>query len=357
MNTFGHIFRLTTFGESHGPAMGGIIDGIPAGLVIDLREVAVQLARRRPGTGEGVSRRREEDRCEFLSGLMEVDADGRPAGSVSMSSAEVVTLGSPIGFIIRNTDQRSKDYDALRHVFRPSHADYAWQMKYGIRDWRGGGRSSGRETVCRVVAGAVARQILSRKYGILISARLSDFGTAGCNGENLGMAIDDAVKSGDSIGGIVECRVAGLPVGLGEPVFGKLQQMLASAMMSIGGVKGFEYGAGFGAARLRGTSAADCMYIDSDGNPAFLTNYSGGIQGGISNGEDVVMRVAFKPTPTVSAPLHTIDDAGREVVLEARGRHDPCIAVRAVPVVESMAAITLLDAVLMNMVARFDRPD
>lgn len=352
MNSFGNIYRLTSFGESHGPAMGGVIDGVPAGEIIDLGEVAVQLARRRPGTGKAVTGRSEADLCEFLSGLMAVDENGDVAGGISPETSKAVTLGTSIGFIIRNNDQHSGDYEALRHIFRPSHADYAWQQKYGLRDWRGGGRSSGRETVSRVVAGAIARQIL-RRYGVNIEAVLEEIGgvpVAQGGFEILSRAKDD----GDSLGGVVSCRVSGCPAGWGEPVFGKLQQMLAGAMMSIGGAKGFEYGAGFAISKMKGSEANDFMRAGAGGYPEFLSNNSGGIQGGISNGCDIIMRVAFKPTPTISKAQTTVSDSGHDVTLEARGRHDPCIAVRAVPVVESMAAMVLLDAALMARTGRLD---
>lgn len=343
MNTFGTILRLTTFGESHGAAIGGIIDGLPPRLEISLDKVAGQMARRRPGYSKLASQRREPDRVEFLSGLMAIGPGG--IEPLTAETDRAVTLGTPVGFIIRNTDHRSTDYDALRDIYRPSHADYAWEQRYGIRDWRGGGRTSGRETACRVVAGAIARQILELK-GITIRASLTAVGGV-TEPDKFAETISRAAEESDSVGGIVECAVDGFPAGIGDPVFGKLQQRLASAMLSIGGIKGFELGDGFSIAAMKGSEAADTMRF-GDGKAQFQSNHSGGIQGGISNGERILFRVAFKPTPTISKALETINSSNENIVLQASGRHDPCIALRGVPVVEAMTALTLLDSALAD---------
>ena len=350
MNSFGNIYRLTSFGESHGPAMGGVIDGMPAGVMIGREDFDKFMARRSPG-GRGVSPRREADRVEFLSGLMECDEDGNITGPLTDSSELMLTLGTPIGFTVRNTGAWPADYDRLRNVYRPSHADYAWQQKYGIRDWRGGGRSSGRETVSRVVAGALAAQALEG-FEVEVSAKLVAVGDEmdpSCFASVL-KAVSDAR---DSIGGVVECCVTGVPLGLGEPVFGKLQQMLASAVMSVGGVKCFEYGSGAVLSEMRGSEANDSMYAGDGGEVRFATNHSGGIQGGISNGEEIVFQAFFKPTPTIGLPQCTVDAAGHDVTLEADGRHDPCIAVRGAVVIEAMACMVLWDAMLMARAARY----
>lgn len=344
MNSFGNIFRLTSFGESHGPAVGGVIDGVPARVVIDLDEFRRYVARRRPGR-PGVSPRSEADRVELLSGVMGCDCNGEITGAAGDAARMVVTLGTPIGFMVRNTDMRPGDYDALRRVYRPSHADYTWEKKYGLRDWRGGGRSSGRETLSRVVAGAIAAQIL-KPLGVSVSARLVAVGDE-ADPARFQSVLAEVAAARDSVGGVVECVASGVPAGWGEPVFGKLQQMLAGAMLSIGGVKGFEYGGGFAMARMHGSEANDCMCVD-DGVMKFTSNNSGGIQGGISNGCDIVMRVAFKPTPTIGLPQRTVGADGRELLFSATGRHDPCIAVRGAVVVEAMAAMVLCDAMLMS---------
>lgn len=329
MNTFGTLFRLTDFGESHGAAIGGVVDGMPAGFDIDLEEVQRQLDRRKPGQSAVTTARKESDTVQFLSGIM----DGR-------------SLGTPIGFIIRNSDQHSSDYENLRHAFRPNHADYTYQAKYGIRDHRGGGRASARETAVRVVGGALARQVLAAK-GITVEARAISVGHAD-NPADFEAEILRARQNRDSVGGVIECTVKGVPAGLGEPVFGKLQAMLASAMMSINAAKGFEYGDGFAAARSYGSEQTDNFYNTPEGDVATRTNHSGGIQGGISNGMDIVFRVAFKPVATLPRPLETADDSGNDIILEVHGRHDPCVIPRAIPVVESMAAMTILDAYLMH---------
>lgn len=348
MNSFGRIYRLTSFGESHGPAIGGVIDGLPAGKVFDLHAVDAEMARRRPGGSPNVSARREADRVRFLSGLMACDADGSGLRTFEEDAQYVVSLGTPVGFMVENQDARGGDYEALRHLYRPSHADYAWNQRYGVRDWRGGGRSSGRETLSRVVAGAFARQLLQGE-GVEISSRIVRVGAiTNPDAEALAAEVASARNDADSVGGIVECRITGLPAGIGEPVFGKLQQMLASAMMSVGGVKGFEYGMGFEGVCARGSERADEFIIAPDGKVATATNHSGGIQGGISNGMDIVMRMAVKPTPTIARELRTVDDCGNPAVVKAAGRHDPSILLRIPVVLEAMAAMTALDAMLLR---------
>ena len=318
-NTFGNIFRLTSFGESHGPAMGGIIDGMPAGIDIDMDEVQRVVDRRRPGKIEGASARQEKDRVEVLSGIFE----GR-------------TLGTPIGFVVRNEDCRSEDYDHLKDVYRPSHADYAWQMKYGIRDHRGGGRASARETLCRVVAGAFAMQAL-KTLGIDVVA----------DAKPMDEEINQAKAMGDTVGGCVSCCITGVPAGLGEPVFGKLNAELAAAMMSIPAAKSFDMGAGRALTTMRGSESLDTMRM-VDGKVHFDHNFSGGIQGGISNGNDIYFEVGFKPIATLMRDIPSIDTQGREVTIHPRGRHDVSAVPRAVPVVQAMAAIVILDNYLLN---------
>ena len=349
MNTFGNIYRLTSFGESHGPAVGGVVDGLPSGTVIDLGAVQRWLDRRRPGVSELTTSRSEADRVQVLSGLMAYDKDSGELSPLASDTDVAVALGTPVGFMEANTDARSADYDSLRHVYRPSHADYAWDARYGgIRDWRGGGRSSGRETLSRVFAGALAVQWLGGR-GIGISSVVSAVGSVACPDEKeLADEVMRARRDADSVGGIIECRVTGMPAGVGEPVFGKLQQMLASAMLSIGAVKGFDYGMGFDGVCSRGSEMADEMERLPDGTIRTLTNHSGGIQVGISNGEDISFRVAVKPTPTIAKPLRTVSDRGENVMLEAHGRHDPSILLRIPVVVESMCAMVLMDAMLMR---------
>lgn len=348
MNTFGTLYRLTSFGESHSPAMGGVIDGMPAGVVFDLHKVDAQLARRRPGGSVLTSARSESDSVRFLSGLMACDVDGGSMQPLKEDSDYGISLGTPVGFVIENRDAHSADYDALKHVYRPSHADFTWDARYGIRDWRGGGRASGRETVSRVVAGAFAMQLLAL-HGIAISSCIQSLGgidEPSC--EEIERVIAEARAEADSVGGIVECRVSGMPAGIGNPVFGKLQQMLASAMLSIGGVKGFEYGIGFRFAHVRGSEVADEFVPSSGGGIATATNFSGGIQGGISNGMEIRFHVAVKPTPTISRTFRTVDDRGHATTVKAYGRHDPSIVLRVCPVVEAMAAMVLVDAMLMR---------
>lgn len=325
MNTFGRNIRLTTFGESHGKAMGGIIDGIPGGVQLSMDAILRETARRRPGQSHLVTARNEKDQPEFLSGITE----------------DMVTLGTPIGFIVRNTDHHSSDYDEMAALYRPNHADYTYDMRYGIRDPRGGGRASARETLNWVIGGAIARQLPCMK-GISISADIIAIGGVDGSREEMEREVERAMKEGDSLGGIVECVISGVKPGVGEPVFGKLHARLAEAMMSINAAKGFEYGDGFASAAMRGTRHAD-IFTSGDSGIKTLTNHSGGIQGGISNGSDILFRVAFKPTPTLLRDIETVDKEGRPAILKAKGRHDPCVAIRAVPVVEAMAALTIAD--------------
>lgn len=357
MNSFGRIFTFTGFGESHGPAIGGVIDGMPAGVEIDLAEVQHQLDRRRPGQSAITTARSEADRVEVLSGLL----DG-------------VTTGAPIGFVIRNTDHRPQDYSEMSETFRPSHADYTYTAKYGIRDHRGGGRASARETATRVVAGAFARQALA-KLGIEITAYTSQVGDIKLASPytelDLSIAEENAVRcpdpeaatrmeslirevknEGDTIGGVVTCIIKGVPAGVGDPVAGRLGAQLGGAMLSINAAKGFDYGMGFDGATMRGSEAND-LFVPNTKPLRTATNNSGGIQGGISNGEDIYFRVAFKPVATLMQPIPTVDHDGNPVTMEPKGRHDPCVVPRAVPVVEAMAAIVLLDAILLNRCARF----
>ena len=349
MNTFGELFRLTTFGESHGPGVGGVIDGMPPGVEVDLDFIQHELDRRRPGQSALTTARKEGDKVEILSGVFE----GK-------------TTGCPIGFLVRNENQHSNDYDNLRNLFRPSHADFTYFKKYGLRDHRGGGRTSARETIARVVGGAFARLAL-RRLGISITAYTSQVGHIALSGTyadldlslvesnpvrcpdekvaaEMAKLIAEVKAEGDTIGGIISCVVKGCPPGLGEPVFGKLHARLGAAMLSINAVKGFEYGAGFAGVTQRGSEQNDVFVRRSDGSIGTLTNRSGGIQGGISNGEDIYFRVAFKPVATLLREQQTVDIAGNAVSVKARGRHDPCVLPRAVPIVEAMASMVLLDS-------------
>lgn len=363
MNTLGNIFRLTTFGESHGPAIGGVIDGMPAGIAVDMDFVKSCLARRKPGQSRLTTARKEDDEVEILSGVFE----GR-------------TTGCPIGFIVRNTNQHSSDYENLRLLFRPSHADFTYTSKYGVRDHRGGGRSSARETVSRVVGGAFAMLVL-RQLGIELTAYTSQVGEIALPGTykdyDLSLIEESPVRcpepetakrmeelimqvkgQGDTIGGVISCVVKGCPVGLGEPSFGKLHAALGSAMLSINAVKGFEYGMGFSGMHLRGSQQNDIFVPKGEeeivagaaaaDRIATATNRSGGIQGGISNGQDIYFRVAFKPVATILMEQPTVDLEGQPTIFTARGRHDACVLPRAVPVVEAMAAMTILDYWLMS---------
>lgn len=322
MNTFGRNFRVTTFGESHGKALGAVIDGCPPGIALTEADIQPCLDRRRPGTSSLVSPRREADRVEILSGTF-----------------EGVTTGTPITLLVYNRNQESGDYDALRDIFRPGHADYSYAAKYGIRDHRGGGRSSGRETLSRVAAGAVAAKCLER-YGIGVAGRISEI-HGKTTPEGMEEAIRTARQEGDSVGGIVEVVVSGCPAGLGDPVFAKLDALIAAALMGIGAVKGVEIGAGFAAARMRGSENNDPITPDG-----FAGNNAGGILGGISTGQPIVARIAVKPTPSIEMEQATIDTGGDERKIRIGGRHDPCIAVRIVPVAECMTALVILDALL-----------
>lgn len=351
-NTFGNILTVTTFGESHGPAIGGVIDGFPAGVQIDLDEIQHQVARRRPGQSAVTTSRQEADEVEVLSGVL----DG-------------VSLGTPIGFVIRNTNQHSSDYNEMSRCYRPSHADYTYQAKYGIRDYRGGGRSSARETAARVVAGAFAMQAL-RQLGIEVVAYTSAVASVRMDKPYLSLdlsAIDnnvvrcpDAQKAdqmieeimrakavGDTLGGVVTCVIKGVPAGLGEPVFSRLNAQLSMAMMSINAAKGVEFGLGFDFVNHKGSEVID-SFVNDGGILRTKTNYSGGIQGGISNGEDIYFNVVFKPVATLLQDVPTVDVDGNTVMLHAKGRHDPCVVPRAVPIVEGMAAMVLLDNYLLN---------
>jgi chorismate synthase len=347
-NTFGRLFRATTFGESHGPAVGVVIDGCPPRLALTDAEIQRELDRRRPGQSRITTQRREQDRVEILSGVH----DG-------------VTLGTPIALVVRNEDTRSEDYEEMRTKYRPSHADFTYQAKYGVRAWEGGGRASARETVGRVAAGAIARKLLAERCGVEIVAWVSRVGELDADVDPAGVtadaveanavrcpdpavaarmidAIDRARKAGDSLGGVVEAVARRVPVGLGDPVFDKLDADLAKAMLSLPAAKGFEIGSGFDGTRMTGSQHNDPFY-NAGGAIRTRTNRSGGVQGGISNGEDVLVRVAFKPTATILREQDTVDTAGVETTLAPRGRHDPCVLPRAVPIVEAMIALVLAD--------------
>lgn len=346
-NTFGKKFRLTTFGESHGPAIGGIIDGCPPGIELDFDMIQYELNRRKPGQSAIVTQRKEEDIVEFLSGIFE----GK-------------TTGTPIGFVVKNANQKPDDYSHIKDVYRPSHADYTYDKKYGIRDYRGGGRSSARETISRVVGGAVARQVIPEiKINAFVSSvgeifidkpyqaldfsltesnpvRCPDLATA----EKMEAYIKEVRKEGDTVGGTITCVLQNVPAGLGEPVFDKLHAELGKAMLSINAVKGFEYGSGFCGAKMKGSEHNDLFNADG----TTKSNLSGGIQGGISNGMDIYFRVAFKPVATIMQTQETIDSSGNIVEMQGRGRHDPCVVPRAVPIVEAMAALVLADFYKVN---------
>ncbi|HNQ61989.1 MAG TPA: chorismate synthase [Bacteroidia bacterium] len=356
-NTFGKLFRLTSFGESHGPAIGGVLDGCPAGIQIDESLISNDLKRRKPGQSYITTSRDEKEEFEILSGIL----DG-------------ITLGSPIAFIIRNKDHKSSDYDNLKNAFRPSHADFTYQKKYGIRDYRGGGRSSARETAVRVFAGSIAKQLLS-EMKMKFSAYVSQIGNIKAN-----IASDDIdfnriesslvrcpdelaslqmikhleqlKKEGDTTGGIVNCLIQNVPIGLGEPVYAKLQADLSSACMGINAAHGFEYGSGFAGVSMRGSEHNDAFVVDKSGKITTNTNNSGGIQGGISNGMDIYFRVAFKPVSTIMKEQVTVDSDGDTIKLTSAGRHDPCVVPRAVPIVEAMAALVLADHYLLNRIAK-----
>jgi chorismate synthase len=351
MNSYGTLFRITTFGESHGPAIGVIIDGCPAGLTIDEHFIQSELDRRRPGQSKITTQRKEDDAFRVLSGTM----DGK-------------STGTPIAIVIENQDQRSKDYSHIENVFRPSHADYTYEAKYGIRDHRGGGRSSARETAARVAAGAIAKLLLN-KEGVSVQAFVSQVGTLkaphytqldlskaeenivrcpdAAIAERMITLIDQVRLDRDTIGGVVTCVIRNTPVGLGEPVFDKLHAELGKAMLGINAVKGFEYGSGFEGVTLRGSQHNDEFY-NEEGRIRTRTNHSGGVQGGISNGEDIYFNVAFKPVATIMQDQSTVNKDGNEATVIGKGRHDPCVVPRAVPIVEAMAALVLADFLLLN---------
>ncbi|MFL2564948.1 MAG: chorismate synthase [Parvicellaceae bacterium] len=353
-NSFGNIFKLTSFGESHGSSIGGIIDGCPSGLSIDLNFIQEELDRRRPGQSKITTSRIEVDKVVFMSGVFE----GK-------------TTGSPIGFTISNNNFKSEDYDKIKNVFRPSHADFTYQEKYGLRDYRGGGRSSARETACRVVAGAVAKLIL-KKYKIEISAYVLSVGNIFANEDNLSFDnitssketnivrcpdknaaskmidfISEIKKKGNTVGGQIKCHVKGVPLGIGEPVFDKLHADLGKAMLSINAVKGFEYGSGFEGSKMLGSDHND-EFKSINGKVSTKTNFSGGIQGGLSNGEEIYFKVAFKPVATILTKQNSVDKEKNNIKIKAEGRHDPCVVPRAVPIVESMTAMVIVDHLLRN---------
>jgi chorismate synthase len=348
-SSFGQLFRLSTFGESHGGGVGVVVDGCPPRLPLTVEEVQHDLDRRRPGQSKITTPRDEPDRAEILSGLFEGQ-----------------TLGTPIAILVRNTDARPQSYENLKDTFRPSHADYTYEAKYGIRNWQGGGRASARETIGRVAAGAIARKLLSSLVNVEVLAYVSQIHTIEASVDSSTVSldaidanivrcpdataaeamierIDQARRAGDSLGGIVECVCRKVPAGLGEPVFDKLEADLARAVMSLPASKGFEIGSGFGSIQLTGIEHNDPFITDASGRIRTRSNRSGGVQGGISNGEDVIFRVAFKPTATISQAQETVDRTGKAVTLEAKGRHDPCVLPRAVPMVEAMACLVLAD--------------
>jgi len=357
-NSTGYVFRLHTFGESHGPAIGGIIDGCIPGLNIDVEKVQNQLDRRKPGQSEISTQRKESDVGQFLSGIF-----------------EGVTTGTPIGFQLLNEDQRSGDYNNLKDTYRPSHADFTYEAKYGIRDHRGGGRSSARETACRVVAGAVAQQILDLA-NIKVTAFVSQVGSVRMKNDHPGIdlsgidanpvrcpesstaaemkeLIAQLMDEGDTIGGIITCHISGCPAGLGEPVFDKLHAELGKAMLSINAVKGFEVGSGFSSISMKGSEHNDAIY-NEDGKIRTRTNFSGGIQGGISNGETIWFKVAFKPVASIRKIQETVNSSGESQELSVKGRHDPCVVPRAVPIVEAMASLVIVDFCLRSQTINFN---
>jgi chorismate synthase len=351
-NTFGKLFKITTFGESHGLALGVTIEGCPAGLKIDENKIIAEMQRRKPGQSKITTQRKEEDEIQIMSGIF-----------------EGMTTGTPIGIVIKNSDQKSKDYSHIADKFRPSHADYTYFEKYGVRDYRGGGRSSARETAARVAAGAIAKQLLATK-GITIEAYVSQTGSLKLEKSYLEMdlsraeenivrcpdpemaermieLIDNVRKDRDTIGGVVSCVIKNTPPGIGEPVFDRLHAELGKAMLSINAVKGFEYGSGFEGVKMRGSEHND-QFIQEGEKVITLTNHSGGIQGGISNGSDIYFSVAFKPVATIMQDQDSINEAGEKVVVSGKGRHDPCVVPRAVPIVEAMAALVIADYILLS---------
>lgn len=348
-NSFGTLFKLTTFGESHGEAIGGIIDGCPSGIQLDFEAIQKEMQRRKPGQSSIVTQRKEEDEVQFLSGIFE----GK-------------TTGTPIGFVINNTNQKSNDYSHIKDSYRPSHADYVYEKKYGIRDYRGGGRSSARETACRVVAGAIAKQVFSEiKINAFVSSvgeifidkpyqdldfTLTETNNVRCpdlaSAKKMEDYIKEIKKQGDTVGGTITCVIQNVPIGLGEPVFDKLHAELGKAMLSINAVHGFEYGSGFCGARMKGSEHNDLFKEDG----TTKTNLSGGIQGGISNGMDIYFRVAFKPVATILQKQEVLTNQGEIIEQQGKGRHDPCVVPRAVPIVEAMAALVMTDFYLLNKI-------
>ena len=354
-NSFGHLFRVTTWGESHGPALGCVVDGCPPGIALTPADIQAFLDKRRPGQGKFVTQRQEPDEVRILSGVFEDETTGGP-----------VTTGTPISLMIENVDQRSRDYSEIAHTFRPGHADFAYRSKYGVRDYRGGGRSSARETAARVAAGAVARKVLGE--GIVIRAALVQIGPIPIDRSrwdwdetlNNGFWSPDAGivpareahletvrKAGSSTGAIIEVEATGVPAGWGAPIYGKLDAEIAAALMSINAAKGVEIGEGFAAAALSGEDNADEMRMGNDG-PTFLSNHAGGVLGGISTSQPIVARVAFKPTSSILTPRRSVDDTGADIEMRTKGRHDPCVGIRAAPVVEAMLACVLADAMLRH---------
>ncbi|OKP79336.1 chorismate synthase [Ensifer adhaerens] len=354
-NTFGHLFRVTTWGESHGPALGCVIDGCPPGIRFTLAELQVWLDKRKPGQSRFVTQRREDDLVKILSGVM-FDEDGET----------MISTGTPISMLIENTDQRSKDYSEIAKRYRPGHADYTYDLKYGIRDYRGGGRSSARETAARVAAGGVARKVVP---GLVVRGALVQIGKHKINRANWDWNevdnnpffapdpeivpvweeyLDSIRKSGSSIGAVVEVVAEGVPAGIGAPIYAKLDQDIASNLMSINAVKGVEIGNGFGAAEITGEENADEMRIGADGKPVFLSNHAGGILGGIATGEPVIARFAIKPTSSILTERRSVDSDGNEVDVRTKGRHDPCVGIRAVPIGEAMLACTIADHYLRD---------
>jgi chorismate synthase len=358
-NTFGHLFRVTTFGESHGPAIGCVVDGCPPGIALTEADIQPWMEKRRPGQSKFVTQRQEPDAVKILSGVFQ---DER--------MAQQLTTGTPIGLLIENVDQRSKDYTEIRDKYRPGHADYTYEAKYGVRDYRGGGRQSARETATRVAAGAIARKILDRLYGkVVIRGAVVQMGTQKIDRANWSWEavnenpffcpdakaaaawesyLEGIRKNGSSVGAIIEVVAEGIPAGLGAPVYAKLDNELASALMSINAVKGVEIGDGFATAAMTGEENADEMRMGNDGKPVFLANHAGGILGGISTGQPIVARFAVKPTSSILAPRKTIDKSGAETDIVTKGRHDPCVGIRAVPVGEAMMACVLADQALRH---------
>ena len=388
-NTIGQQFRLTTFGESHGTAIGGVVDGCPAGMELDVAAIQVELDRRRPGSTPLGTARSEGDVLELLSGVLAKEVQRRDGTGEPVPTVIHVTLGTPIGFLIRNKDAQSADYEHLRNVYRPGHADLTWEQKYGLRDHRGGGRSSARETACRVVGGAIARQLLA-KEGITVSGYVAQVGSVrllrpyqelqlsdtwssdvrcpdAATAAEMTRLIEQVRSDGDSVGGVVSCVARGVPPGLGEPVFDRLEADLAKAMLSINATKGFQIGSGFDSPAMRGSEHNDAYILDRRKDPSekasqgmavekasirSATNHGGGTQGGISSGEDVRFDVAFKPPATIAKAQRTVTDKGEEVTLEAKGRHDPCVVPRAVPIVEAMTCLVLADHLLRQRTSR-----